>query len=339
MREAMFYKKLAGKTAKCGLCHRGCTIPDNGWGFCGTRQNQDGTLYAMNYGRTCSYAVDPIEKKPFFHFWPGTTSFSISTVGCNFRCLHCQNYEISQARPGQLPEEDLPPQRIVELAQENGCRGISYTYTEPTVFFEYAYDTGLLAKKAGLYNTFVTNGYMTTEAIKKAREFLDGARIDLKGDERHYLEVCGGVVLEKVLKSIRETFRTGMHVEIITLVIPGDNDNRDFVVSMAQFLKKLSPEIPWHFTRFYPTYKMLDVPSTPPKTLDKMHDWAVEEGMKYVYAGNVPGHKYENTYCPECGEMLLRRHGFEVIEVRLTEKKKCPKCGHAIPIVGDLPGS
>jgi pyruvate formate lyase activating enzyme len=335
MHKAMFWKK-EGKSVRCHLCYRGCLIADGAWGFCGIRQNQGGTLFARTYGRACSYEIDPIEKKPFFHFWPGSTSLSFATVGCNFRCLHCQNYTISQAKPGEVSELDLPPEKIVEMAKKQQCKSISYTYTEPIVFFEYAYDTGVLARKEKLLNTFVTNGYGTPEALKKARDFLDAARIDLKGDKEHYLKVCGGVLIDKVLENIKNTYKLGYHTEIITLVIPGMNDQKEWVEEMAGFLKGLSPDIPWHFTRFYPCYKMLDRPATDAKTLEDMHDWALAAGMRYVYAGNIPGHKYENTYCHKCGELLIQRWSFEITKANLAKGNKCPACGAKIPIVGEV---
>jgi len=335
MKEAMFYNKK-GATIECHLCYRNCKIPKGGWGYCGIRQNIDGTLYAMTYGKPCSYAVDPIEKKPFYHFWPGSTSFSIATVGCNFRCLHCQNADISQAKPGSLSEQELEPSDVVELAKRSGCQGISYTYTEPTIFFEYAYDTGKIARKNGLHNNFVTNGYAQTEPINKSKEFLDAARIDLKGDKEHYLKVCGGVVLENVLRCIKDYYKTGMHIEIITLAIEKDNDNKEWVLEMADFLKSLSPDIPWHFTAFYPAYKMMDKPQTSIATLEKMHDWAKEAGMRYVYTGNIPGHKYENTYCPNCGALAIKRSGFSVIKVNLAKGCRCLSCGEKIPIIGKI---
>ena len=335
MKEAMFYDKK-GKTADCHLCYRSCRITEGKTGYCGIRQNIDGKLYALTYGKPCSYAVDPIEKKPFYHFWPGSLSFSIATVGCNFRCLHCQNADISQAKPGSLFESDLPPEKVVELTRQQNCDGLSYTYTEPTIFYEYCYDTGKLARKLGLYNTFVTNGYAQSEPIKKAKDFLDAARIDLKGDKEHYLKICGGVVLENVLRCIKDYHKTGMHIEIITLAIEGDNDKKEWVMEMASFLKGLSQDIPWHFTAFYPAYKMMDTPPTSPKTLEKMHDWAKDAGMHYVYTGNVPGHKYESTYCPKCGALAIERHGFNIARVTLTKGYRCLSCGEKIPIAGKI---
>jgi pyruvate formate lyase activating enzyme len=335
VRPARFWQKLNGDV-QCSLCHQNCRIRPGKRGLCGVRENQKGNLMTLVYGNLLASNVDPIEKKPMFHFLPGSLAYSIATAGCNFRCLHCQNADISQARPGELMEVDLPPEKIVELARQYGCRGVSYTYTEPTIFFEYCYDTGKLARGAGLSNSFVTNGYMTPDAVHAAKEFLDAARVDLKGDGEHYRKVCGGIVLENVLECIRNIYKAGFHTEVITLVIPGDNDSRDFVKGMAAFLKGLSPEIPWHFTRFYPCYLMTDRPATPVETLEQMHDWAVDEGMKYVYAGNVPGHRYENTYCPRCGALLIGRDSFAVTRVALRKDKKCPDCGQKIPITGEV---
>lgn len=337
-KEAMLYEKLPDSKVKCHLCYRECLILPGNSGVCRIRKNINGILYAMTYGKASAYNVDPIEKKPFYHFWPGSMSFSFATVGCNFQCLHCCNPDLSQASPGEAPEFDIPPQKIVDLTKSQGCNIISYTYTEPTVFFEYCYDTGILARKQGVLNTFISNGYATPKTIEKTKDFLDGIRIDLKGDEKHYKEVCGGVELDKVLECIKNYFKTGIHLEIITLVIPDDNDNKETVQWMADFLKGLGNkgnEIPWHFTAFFPSWKMTDKPPTPVKTLEKMHDWAVETGMKYVYTGNVAGHKYEHTYCPNCKEVLIKRHAFSVSALNLTKDKKCPKCSTKIPIVGE----
>jgi pyruvate formate lyase activating enzyme len=334
MKEAILYEKINSKV-RCNLCYRRCIIGDRKTGFCGVRKNINGKLYSLVYGRVASYSCNPIEKKPFFHFYPGSTSFSFSTVGCNFKCLHCQNWEISHAKPQSVVEFDFTPELIIKTAKDYGCEGISYTFTEPTVFFEYCYDTGKLAKEADLNNNFVTNGYETPETVKLASEFLDAARIDLKGDEKHYKKVCGEVKLENVLECIKNFYKTGMHIEIITLVIPNDNDKKDLVCMFADFLKSLSKDIPWHFTRFYPAHKMLDVEPTPIKTLEKMHDWAKELGMRYVYIGNVPGHKYENTYCANCDNLLIQRFSFSITKINLSKNNKCPNCNEKIPIVGE----
>lgn len=334
IKEALFYKRLNSKV-KCNLCYRECTISEGKTGFCKVRKNIGGKLYSLVYGKACFYSVNPIEKKPFYHFWPGSFAFSFSTVGCNFRCKHCQNADISQAGPGETAELDLPPNKIIQAAKSSSCEGISYTFTEPTVFFEYCVDTGTLAKREGLTNNFVTNGYMKSEVIKKSKEFLDAMRVDLKGDQAHYQRMCGGIELEHVFQSIKEIFRAGIHLEIITLVIPGENDNKATVELLGSFLKTLSKEIPWHFTRFYPAHKMLNTLPTPVKTLEKMHDWARDLGMRYVYIGNVPGHRYESTRCPECDELLIERVGMRTTRINL-EGKRCPSCGANIPITGKL---
>jgi len=332
MKEAMLYEKVDGKM-KCGLCYRRCLIDTNKTGFCNVRKNIDGKLCSLVYDKLASYSVNPIEKKPFFHYYPGSKWFSFSTVGCNFRCLHCQNYDISQAKPGEVPDFDVPPEKIVQMAKDYDAIGVSYTFTEPTVFFEYCYDTGIIARKNNLKNCFVTNGYMTPETVKLSEDFLDAVRIDLKGDDSHYKKICGNIKLENVLECISNFYKTKMHLEIITLVIPDENDNRGTVRMFADFLLSLSSEIPWHFTRFYPCYKMLDKKITPVSTLEKMRNWASDFGMKYVYIGNVPGHEYENTHCPNCDALLIERWGFS-IKKNILENNKCPSCGEKIPIVG-----
>lgn len=337
--EASFWKKEKN-AIHCSLCYRNCRIADGKFGFCGIRKNEKNRLYAMTYGRACSAFVDPIEKKPFYHFHPGENAFSVATVGCNFRCLHCQNYEISQSPPGGVFEFDLSPEKVVDEAKKHDANIIAYTYTEPTVFYEYAHDTGVIARKNGVKNVFVTNGYAQNPVVKNAaKDFLDAARIDLKGDSEHYKKVCGNVILEDVLRCIKDYYKTGMHVEIITLVIAGDNDNREFVRSSADFLKGLGKNgknIPWHFIQFYPAYKMTNVPRTPVEALVKMHDWAKDCGMNYVYTGNVPGQAYDNTYCHNCGALLIRRSGFGVAENVLNKNEKivkCPSCRARVPIV------
>ncbi|MFH0986777.1 MAG: AmmeMemoRadiSam system radical SAM enzyme [Candidatus Micrarchaeota archaeon] len=329
----MFYSKK-GKDIQCSLCNRKCVIPDGKRGFCGVRENQKGKLFALSYGKACAFDLDPIEKKPFYHFYPGSTALSIATVGCSFSCQHCQNWEISQWRGEQIPGMDLPPEKIVESAKDKKCNIIAYTYTEPTIFYEYARDTGVLARKAKMKNVFVTNGYATPEVVKDAsKNFLDAARIDLKGPKEHYKKVCGNVDYEKVLECISNYHKTGMHIEIITLVIPGHNDKKEWVKEAGEFLHSLSPDIPWHFTRFYPAWKMTDVEPTPVKTIENMHKWAKDAGMNYVYSGNIPGHEFDNTYCPNCNKILIERKGYEVTKNRLTKQKKCPECGHKINVV------
>ncbi|RLG17720.1 AmmeMemoRadiSam system radical SAM enzyme [Nanoarchaeota archaeon] len=322
--EALFYRKLNGKV-KCTLCPRGCVIAEGKRGFCRVRENREGKLFSLVYGRPVSIAIDPIEKKPLFHFYPGTDFLSYSTVGCNFACKFCQNWEISQASPEDFNVPYVSPERMVELAR--GTRGIAHTYTEPTVFYEYAYDISKLAHEVGLVNVFVTNGFTNPRPLRKISKFLDGANIDLKAfDEDFYLKVVSAP-LKPVLKSIKLYKKLGIWVELTNLIIPGLNDDPDMIREMVKWIKKnVGSETPLHFSRFYPHYKMGDKPITPVETLERAREIAKEEGLKYVYLGNVP-HEGENTYCWKCGELLVERRGFYVLRNVLTHEKRCPKCG------------
>jgi len=331
MKEAMLYNKLDEKRVKCALCSHRCLILDGKRGFCGVRENRAGTLYSLVYGKCASWAVDKIEKKPFFHFFPGTDVFSFATVGCNFRCLHCQNFELSQAR--EIIGEDLSPEQIVKLAKKYKCAGIAYTYNEPTVFFEYAHDTAAIAKKERLYNVFVTNGYMTPEAIKEMGN-IDASRIDLKSmNDRFYKRICSASV-EPVLNSIKLLHKKG-HIEIINLVIPTKNDSEEELRELAKWVAALDKDIPVHFTGFHPSYKMLEIPPTPVGTLEKARKIALEEGLRYVYTGNVPGNDGENTYCYNCKQLLIKRWGFDVVEYNITKDSKCPNCGAKIKVISN----
>ena len=332
MKEAMNYRVLKGTTVNCYLCRRYCVIEDGERGECGVRKNVGGKLYSLVYGKTVAWNVDPIEKKPFYHFMPATEAFSFSTVGCNFHCLNCQNWEISQSH--EVRGEDIPPERIVELAERYGAQGIAYTYTEPTVFFEYAYDTAEIAYKKGLYNVFVTNGYMSPETIDKM-DRIDASRIDIKSmDEKFYNEVCGGVHVDFVLDSIKRLYKRG-HIEIIALLIPTLNDSDDDIRQLVGWIKDLDPEIPLHFIAYYPAYKMT-LPPTPLATLRRAREIGLDEGLKYVYTGNIPGDEGENTFCPNCGHKVIERYGFNVLKIDLTEDGRCPACGYEINVIRDL---
>jgi len=333
MREAMFYDKMEGNKVRCGLCRFRCLIADGGRGICGVRENQSGTLYTLVYGRAVAEHVDPIEKKPLFHFMPGSRSFSIATVGCNFRCLHCQNYSISQPSEGKslrITGSDLPPAIIVEKALANRCSSISYTYTEPTIFFEYAYDTAVLAHEAGLKNVFVTNGYITTEALAHIRPYLDAANIDLKGfSDRFYREVVHAMLTE-VLSSIVEYKRAGIWIELTTLIIPGWNDSDEELKGIARFIAdQVGVDTPWHVSQFYPTFKLTDRPRTPVETLRRARQIGLDAGLRYVYEGNVPGEGGESTYCPGCGELVIQRVGY-AITGNLLRDGICPHCESAV---------
>lgn len=336
LKEASFYEKLDEKRIRCRLCRHSCIIGEGRRGICGVRENKNGVLYSLVYGLPCSWRDDPIEKKPLFHFFPGSKAFSIATVGCNFRCLNCQNHDISQ-----LPEDDkqifghrVSPQEVVEMAHKSGCKSISYTYTEPTIFYEYALDIARLAKERGIYNNFVTNGYIQDEPLKAIRPYLDGANIDLKGfSERFYREVCGADI-SGVLDTIRLYKKLGIWIEITTLIIPGQNDSEEELRSIARFIKDdLGAETPWHVSAFYPTYKLIDVPRTSPKILHRARQIGVDEGLRYVYEGNIPGSDGENTYCYVCKKLIIHRYGYSIIDYNI-EGGACKFCNATIDGIG-----
>jgi len=316
MKEAMLYSPLEEGKVKCHLCSHRCVISPSKKGICGVRENREGTLFSLVFGRAISMNVDPIEKKPLFHLFPGSTSFSIATVGCNFRCLQCQNHEISQMPVDEkiIDGSVVPPSKIVSLAKENRCRSISYTYTEPTIYFEYAYETAALASQEGIRNVFVTNGYMTEEALKTIQPYLDGANVDLKSyQEKFYKEMCGAR-LKPVLESLKLMKALGIWVEITTLVIPTLNDSEREFEEIAQFILSLGAEVPWHLSAFYPTYKLINLPRTPAATLHRAREIGMKAGLRYVYCGNIPGQGGENTFCPHCGRIVIHRMGFRVVK-------------------------
>lgn len=335
MHEARFWEPAAGKV-RCGLCRFRCLIAAGQRGVCGVRENRDGTLYTLVYGKSVAEAVDPVEKKPLYHYHPGSCTFSIATVGCNFRCLHCQNHQISQwPHSGQaLPGHDLPPAQVVAEAQQRGCGSISYTYTEPTIFFEYAYDTAVLARKAGLGNIFVTNGYITPEALAVIAPCLDAANVDLKGfSERFYREVAGAT-LNGVLDALRDYRRHGIWLEVTTLIIPGHNDSAAELRDMARFIaSELGCDTPWHLTAFHPSYRLLDQPTTPAKTLLTARRIGLEAGLRFVYLGNLSTGEGEDTLCPGCGKAVISRRGIWLQGMALRAGT-CGYCGHAIAGVG-----
>ncbi|NDY41292.1 AmmeMemoRadiSam system radical SAM enzyme [Dissulfurirhabdus thermomarina] len=331
MKEAMFYERLDGAEVRCRLCHHHCRIRPGRRGLCGVRENREGRLVSLVYGRLVSENVDPIEKKPLFHFLPGTTSYSIATVGCNFSCAHCQNYEISQY-PRVHPDiigRERTPEAVVEAAERSGCASLSYTYVEPTVFYEFAWDCAGLARRRGLRNVFVSNGYMEAEVARHLAGVLDGINIDVKAfTEDFYRKVCKAR-LAPVLDNVRRFRELGVWVEVTTLVIPGWNDSTEELRGIARFIREVDPAIPWHVTAFFPTYQMLDRPPTPADTLRRAREIGLEEGLRFVYEGNIPGGGGENTYCPGCGRVLIRRHGFRILENRL-EDGRCRDCGEVV---------
>ncbi len=316
----------------CLQCERRCKIPEGGKGVCGTVINKGGRLYTLNYGRIIAAHPDPMEKKPLYHFYPGTLVYSIAAPGCNFRCLFCQNWDISQVDPREFNPPYIPPEEIVRRAEPYGS--IAYTYTEPTVFYEYARDVGRLARERGIANVWVSNGYMTEEVVNDMVSFVDAANIDYKGPDELYVKLSGGVREKYVRRNIKLLVKKGIHVEVTTLVIPGWNDDPEFVESVASFLADLSPDIPYHLSRFFPHYKMRDVPPTPPDTLERL--WQVaRKHLNYVYIGNMPT-KHSNTYCPRCGALLIEREGVFFVRSHIKDGK-CPKCGLEIPIVWKNP--
>jgi len=326
LHKALFYKKLDDKKVRCNLCRRNCLIVEQGLGQCGARKNIGGTLFSIVYGKTLTMEIDPIEKKPLFHFKPGSRCLGISTFGCNFFCKHCQNANISQQRAeGEI--ERIPftgPEEIVKQALAAGVGGIAYTYTEPTVFAEYALDTMKIAKKEGLYNVWVSNGYMTKECIDEIAPFLDAINVDLKGNEKFYKEVCGKVNIDFVKENIKYLHEKKVHVEVTNLIVPGFNDKEKDFKEVSEFVASLGKLVPLHFSRFSPQYKMQHLPPTGLEKLHRAKKVAEKAGLKYVYVGNVWDE--ESTKCPKCNSVLIKRSGFAAQVVGLSPNGKCKKC-------------
>jgi len=337
LHEAMLYRQLQENKVRCNLCARLCTIPEGKVGFCLVRKNDGGRLHALTYGKACSVAVDPISKKPLAHFHPGSLVLSIATDGCNFRCEFCDNWMISQEK--EVSGTEFPPEKVVTATRDNGCQGISYTYTEPTIFFEYAFDTATLAKKVGFFNTFVTNGYMTIEAVKTIAPVLDAATVDFKGgaDPEFYKKFSAVPSVEPIYESLKEMRRQGIHVEITNLVVPKVGDSFDRIREVATWIRdNMGKDTPFHLLRFHPNYRLTEIPSTPIATLEKACKMSYEAGLNYVYIGNVPGHSYENTYCPNCHELVVKRFSFEIVKWNITKDMRCPKCAYNIAIKGQF---
>ncbi len=333
MHEAMLYDGLEDKKVKCNLCGRRCTVTEGQVGYCHVRKNVEGKLYSLVYGRACSANPDPIEKKPLWHFHPGSLVMSIATIGCNFRCNFCQNWQISHER--DIIGRKISPQRIVDMALKTGCSGVSYTYTEPTIFFEYAYDTAQLAQKAGLFNTFVTNGYLTPEAISTIAPYLDAATVDFKGnaDPDFYRKYCNVPSVEPIFTALKAMKSANIHIEITNLVVTKVGDSAKDVEQLARWIvTELGEDIPFHLLRFYPHYKMRNLSPTPVSALEAAAKAAAQAGLKYIYVGNVPGHQGTNTICPNCGALLIERLGLQTLAVRLTSEGHCPNCNIPIPI-------
>jgi pyruvate formate lyase activating enzyme len=327
MKEAMLYEKMDDKGVHCHLCSHHCVIPDGKLGVCHVRQNLDGTLYTLVYGSAISQNVDPIEKKPLHHFYPGSGSFSIATVGCNFQCKWCQNWEIAHMprERGMMSVPHTSPEELVEKALATHSKSIAYTYTEPTIFFEYAYDTARLAHEAGLANVYVTNGYMTTEMLDAFHPYLDAANVDLKAFRKQTYHRYVGAGFQPVLDSLVKMKELGIWVEVTTLVVPGINDESAELLDAATFIfRELGPDTPWHLSRFFPHYQLPNVPPTPVETLRRAQEIGQEVGLRYVYMGNV--REESNTYCYNCNELLIQRRGYWIAANKIVDGK-CPNCG------------
>jgi len=331
IKEAMLYEKLDRGMVHCYLCAHHCKIAESKYGFCGARQNRDGELYTHVYGEAIALHVDPIEKKPLYHFLPGTSAYSIATIGCNFRCGFCQNWQISQTNKKDNPDIKgfrLGPADVVKEAKRAKCKSISYTYTEPTIFFEYAYDTAKIAKEEGLYNTFITNGYMTREALETIKPYLDACNVDLKSFQKEFYKKICKSDLQPVLDSIIFMKKLGIWVEVTTLVIPDENDSSEELKKIAEFIVSVDKDIPWHISRFHPDYKRTDSMPTPMKTLKKAEAIGREAGLRYIYIGNVIGES-EDTICYNCNTSIIKRAGYSAEVVGLKDSK-CTKCSAEI---------
>jgi len=335
MKEAMLYSKRPDGVVDCFLCHHRCVIRPGHVGFCSVRENRHGTLYSLVYRRLIAQHVDPIEKKPLFHFHPGSASYSIATPGCNFRCVFCQNFSISQMPRDleQIEGSDVSPEEIVSAAARQRCTTISYTYTEPTVFMEYAYDTGRLARDAGIKNVWVSNGYMTPEALDVIAPCLDAINVDLKSFSAETYRTMMGARLDGVLETLRLFRPRNIWLEVTTLIVPDMNDSEKELRQIAEFVASLGREVPWHVSRFHPDYKMDDRDATPPRALERAVAIGRAAGLKYVYSGNVPGDPNEHTYCPSCGKRVIERMGFRIGRYDV-ENGACRFCHTTIDGVG-----
>jgi len=329
MKIALYWKKLKSNTVQCQLCPNFCVIKPELLGKCGTRKNINGKLFSIVYGKPVAANADVIEKKPLYHFLPGSLSFSIATIGCNLFCKHCQNWEISRASFFEVPE--ITPEEIVEEAKENGCSSIAYTYTEPTVFYEYMLDIAKLAKKQGLKNVIVSNAYINEEPLAELCKYIHAANIDLKAmNEKFYKEICSAK-LQPVLEAIKLLFEKKIWLEITNLVIPKKNDSQASITKLVNWiLENLGQDVPLHFSRFFPAYKMLNLQPTPVEKLIKAKEIALQKGMKFVYIGNILAKEHNSTYCPNCKELLIERSALFVENIKLKQGK-CPKCGTKIP--------
>jgi pyruvate formate lyase activating enzyme len=329
-REARYWERLDNDWVKCALCPRRCVVPPGGRGYCEVRENKDGTYYTLTYGNPCAIHVDPIEKKPFYHFLPTTMAFSIATAGCNLDCKFCQNWQISQARPEELDNTNLAPEELVLAAIRSESQSIAYTYSEPTIFFEYMLDCARLAHEAGLKNVYHSNGFINPEPLKELCPYLDAANIDLKGFTEEYYKEMSDASLAPVLETLKTLRAEGVHLELTTLLVPGRNDDPETLAAMCAWIREnLGEAVPLHFSRFHPQHRLKNLPPTPVERLEEARRIALDAGLKYVYIGNVPGHTANSTFCPECGRLLIYRVGYTVDPSGLVSGA-CPACGTEI---------
>ena len=337
MHEASYYTQESTGAVTCSLCPHHCKIAPGARGICRVRENRGGKLVSLVYGQPAAAHVDPIEKKPLFHFLPGSTAFSVSTVGCNLSCPFCQNHTLSAGEPAGSGVSDIsvPAEDIVRQVETSGCRSLCFTYSEPTIFFEYMLEMARLAKERGLKTNMVSNGYIEKEPLEELAVWMDAANIDLKAfDEKTYRKILGGR-LEPVLETIKRMKELGIWCEVTTLVVPEMNDSEEELSAIAGFLAECGPEIPWHISRFHPCYQWTHLPVTPLKTLSLAMECAKRAGLKYVYAGNVPGDLSESTCCPGCGKVVIDRFGFSVRKISLEQDGTCSSCGTAVDGVFD----
>lgn len=332
--EAILYQKLPNDKVKCRLCERRCLLPSGERGICKTRINLEGKLYTLVYGDISALESRPIEIKPFFHYWPGSTALTFSTWSCNFDCIWCQNHHLSKTVPDPTKSNYFSPQRIVEIALKSRDKGLCASFQEPTILTDWVVSVFKLGHQKGLYSCYVSNGYMTLETLELLRKSgMDGLKIDLKGDDETYKKYCGGADVEKVWRNVREAKKMGFHIEIVNLVVTDVNDDEECLRWVIERHLKLGAETPLHFTRYYPAYRFHN-PPTPIETLEKAYVMASKAGVLYPYLGNVQGHKYESTYCPNCRNLLIQRLGYSIVRYNVSDTKKCPNCGQSIPIVG-----
>jgi pyruvate formate lyase activating enzyme len=334
--EAMYYKKLEESRVECELCPRACQVADLERGYCGVRENRDGKYHTLVHSRACAFHVDPIEKKPFFHYLPGTNAVSVAAAGCNVECRFCQNWQISQFRPEQIDNMKLTPRDIIRRAQRTNSPTIAYTYTEPVVFYEFMYDTATAARLDGVSSVMVSNGYIKEEPLIELCKHLSAVKIDLKGfTEKFYKETCSGE-LKPVLETLVTLKKQGMWFELVVLIVPTLNDSRKELTEMTAWVyKELGPDVPIHFSRFHPTYKIKNLPPTPVRTLETARKIAMDAGLNYAYVGNVPGHPGEKTFCPGCKEVVIERVGYTIVRNTIKDGK-CGDCEHPIAGVWEL---